>query len=95
MRGIAILMTCCALLSCKGEAIDIDPKENFGNYKVMKLFTVDGCTVYRFNDVGVYYFTTCEGSVQWKDRTYYGKYQAEERHAQIQTTIETPRPQVD
>ena len=37
-----------------------------GTYKVDKLFTVDGCTVYRFLDGGRdRYFTNCSGSASW------------------------------
>ncbi|WP_145182356.1 DUF4884 domain-containing protein [Pseudomonas sp. URMO17WK12:I11] len=35
-------------------------------FKVEKLFTVDGCTVYRFLDGGWNrYFTNCSGSASW------------------------------
>lgn len=35
---------------------------------VEKLFTVDGCTVYRFIDSGSRrYFTNCKGSTQWTE----------------------------
>ena len=35
---------------------------------VEKLFTVDGCTVYRFYDSGYKrYFTNCKGSTQWNE----------------------------
>lgn len=35
---------------------------------VEKLFTVDGCTVYRFNDNGYRrYFTNCKGSTEWRE----------------------------
>lgn len=39
-----------------------------GQYQVDKLFTVDGCTVYRFADNGYSrYFTNCNGSTQWQE----------------------------
>lgn len=35
---------------------------------VEKLFTVDGCSVYRFSDAGRrVYFTNCRGNTQWKE----------------------------
>lgn len=37
------------------------------NFQVDKLFTVEGCTVYRFEDGGYYYFTNCSGSVEWTE----------------------------
>lgn len=39
-----------------------------GGYHVDKLFTVDGCTVYRFQDNSYNrYFTNCSGSTQWHE----------------------------
>ncbi|CAK9889161.1 DUF4884 domain-containing protein [Pseudomonas fluorescens] len=39
-----------------------------GTYKVDKLFTVDGCTVYRFLDSGSNkYFTNCSGTTAWSE----------------------------
>ena len=39
-----------------------------GQYQVGKLFTVDGCSVYRFNDNGYNrYFTNCNGATQWSE----------------------------
>ena len=35
------------------------------DFQVDKLFTHEGCTVYRFNDVGYRYFTNCKGAVEW------------------------------
>lgn len=35
-------------------------------FQVDKLFTIDGCTVYRFADGGYpRYFTNCSGSAEW------------------------------
>lgn len=37
-------------------------------FVVEKLFTHEGCTVYRFMDGGASrYFTNCHGSTQWKE----------------------------
>lgn len=33
------------------------------DYHVVKLFTKDGCTVYRFRDNRDHYFTNCNGAV--------------------------------
>jgi len=35
-----------------------------GEFKVEKLFTYEGCTVYRFNDDRTVYYTNCSGSTQ-------------------------------
>lgn len=38
------------------------------DFQVDKLFAVDGCTVYRFEDGGrPRYFTNCRGSAQWEE----------------------------
>lgn len=42
------------------------------DFEVERLFTHDGCTVYRFNDYYTRYFTRCEGvsvpsSVSWTE----------------------------
>lgn len=39
-----------------------------GDYQVDKLFTVEGCTVYRFLDSGGNkYFTNCSGTTAWSE----------------------------
>lgn len=38
-------------------------------FSVDRLFTTNGCTVYRFSDAGRYrYFTNCRGSTEWEER---------------------------
>ena len=41
---------------------------NNKDFNVEFLFEIDGCKVYRFWDHGYKYFTTCEGSVEWKSK---------------------------
>jgi len=43
------------------------------NFKVVLLFEVEGCKVYRFYDDGYKYFTTSPGSTFWKDVRSHGK----------------------
>lgn len=39
-------------------------------FKVDRLFTTDGCTVYRFSDAGRNrYFTNCHGSTEWQEQS--------------------------
>lgn len=39
-----------------------------GEFNVEQLFTVDGCTVYRFSDYGnARYFTNCKGNTNWSE----------------------------
>lgn len=60
-----LLLASCLLLlvaGCKGKE-EITTKE--GDFRVEKLFTKDGCTVYRFLDgLRLVYYTTCSGTVQ-------------------------------
>lgn len=51
--------------SCKREPTEVVTTNN-KNFHVELLFEVDGCKVYRFWDHGYKYFTTCNGSVEWK-----------------------------
>lgn len=37
-------------------------------FVVDKLFTHEGCTVYRFYDGGTRYFTNCQGSTSWTEQ---------------------------
>lgn len=37
------------------------------SFKLERLFTHDGCTVYRFFDMSYRYFTDCRGSVSWEE----------------------------
>ncbi|SCU75552.1 conserved exported hypothetical protein [Cupriavidus necator] len=66
MKLIAALLIAAALSACSGKA---EESRSAGvDFKVDKLFTVDGCTVYRFTDSGAYrYFTNCSGSASWRE----------------------------
>lgn len=35
------------------------------NFKLILLFEVDGCKVFRFQDWETVYFTTCQGQTSW------------------------------
>ena len=48
----------CRQLSKDGTSLNSD-------YNVHKLFTVDGCTVYKFGKYNDKYFTNCAGAVQY------------------------------
>ncbi len=67
----AIVALVVALLSgCGAKAIETSATEN-AEIRVDKLFTKDGCTVYRFYDSGSKYFVRCDGaastSTQWSE----------------------------
>jgi len=60
------LLLLATLAGCQGEA---ESTTRAGaDFKVDRLFQVDGCTVYRFHDGGrPRYFTNCAGSTQWEE----------------------------
>jgi hypothetical protein len=76
MKKVLIGLTLGLILftSCKREPTEV-VKTNNTNFNVELLFEVDGCKVYRFWDGGYKYFTTCNGSVNWKtgDKHSYNK----------------------
>lgn len=55
---IAVLIS-----SCTGRGETVQPQNSADYYKVEKLFTVDGVTVYRFFDGRYVYFTNKTGTV--------------------------------
>lgn len=59
-----ILITSLVLVGCQEKAERVLVSTN-SNFEVEKLFTVDGCSVYRFEDGGrSVYFTNCNGSAE-------------------------------
>jgi hypothetical protein len=72
MIRLAFFLALCvaALAACGKRAEGVSPSSNAG-VKVERLFTTDGCTVYRFEDYGHYrYFVRCEGGMshtQWQE----------------------------
>jgi hypothetical protein len=62
----AIGLSLCLLVACgkNGE----ERKQVNPEFLVDKLFTTEGCTVYRFSDAGSFrYFTNCGGSASWQE----------------------------
>jgi len=66
MRTILALVAVFALVGCTKPA---ETSTSVGReFVVDKLFTHDGCTVYRFTDGGNNrYFTNCQGSTSWAE----------------------------
>ena len=57
-----------ALAGCGNDPIERKHTDNV-DMQVDKLFTVDGCVVYRFVDWGEpRYFASCAGAVSWQER---------------------------
>lgn len=71
MRVITLGLMLLALTGCQKEAEQSQAAGS--NFKVDKLFTVDGCTVYRFMDAHTVYFTNCSGSASYTYHQSNGK----------------------
>lgn len=86
MKGAIVIVVGLLLLpGCQGEGQPVEAEQNYGDYKVKKLFTVDGCSVYRFHDGLTEYFTSCQGGTQWDEHHYCGKGCYTHEHKQIPT----------
>lgn len=63
MRSLKLLCIAAAILVLGGCNKQAESAVAVGHgFNVEKLFTTDGCTVYRFADYGYRYFTNCVGS---------------------------------
>lgn len=60
INKITMAITMAVLLAgCNGEP---EVVQQTGDFRVGRLFTIDGCTAYRFSDGGrLVYFTNCPG----------------------------------
>jgi hypothetical protein len=59
---MTIIAATVALTGCE-KASEVQVQS--GEFSVERLFTVDGCTAYRFRDSGrAVYYTNCQGSTQ-------------------------------
>ena len=67
MKKILVLAAILALAGCSKPA---ETSTQVGReFVVDKLFTHEGCTVYRFTDGGNNrYFTNCQGSTSWTEQ---------------------------
>lgn len=65
MKYITIILFAVLLSACakQAETSVVAGKD----FTVETLFTHEGCTVYRFNDVTYKYFTNCQGSTSWME----------------------------
>ena len=59
-----LLVSLLMLAACQKQGTPVHaPNQDFG---VEKLFTVEGCTVYRFYDDRTVYFTNCSGATHYE-----------------------------
>lgn len=73
MKKLIIAICALLLVSCNKDAESV---QQVGiSFQVGRLFTTEGCTVYRFSDGGRnVYFTNCTGSTSSSYQTSNGKY---------------------
>lgn len=64
MKSILLLITVFVLIGCNKPSQETS---SIGEFEVEKLFTKDGCTVYRFFDNRMVYFTNCDGSTSYNE----------------------------
>lgn len=78
MQTLYAVLVGLAVLVLSGCSKPAESTTRVGNdFEVGKLFTVDGCTVYRFEDGGrSHYFTNCSGSTNYTISNGKTSYQA-------------------
>jgi len=59
-----LILTLAVLVSLVGCTKPAEESIKRGEFDVQKLFTYEGCTVYRFRDDRNIYYTNCNGSTQ-------------------------------
>jgi hypothetical protein len=59
-----VLILCLSGCYEKGQPITVDQQTAGSDYKVVRLFAHEGCTVYRFWDASPVYYTDCRGQTQ-------------------------------
>lgn len=81
MKTFTVILISLLLVSCKPDEQPENIVKTSNNiYRVEKLFTVDGVTVYRFNDAGNYvYFTNRTGIAEYDYQRRTGKTVTTER----------------
>lgn len=78
MKNLYAVLVGLAVLVLSGCSKPAESTTRVGNnFEVGKLFTVDGCTVYRFEDSArSHYFTNCSGSTSYTISNGKTSYQA-------------------
>ena len=67
MKNLLILLIVLLISGCVNESLEKKSTDN-SHIPVEKLFTYDGCVVYRFFDGGsARYFTNCKGTTSWQE----------------------------
>lgn len=81
MKNFLAILATVLILGCSDDEEQLPKiKLNTDNadYKVLVLFEVDGCKVYRFRDGwNDRYFTNCQGNVSWTEKRGKSSYEME------------------
>lgn len=77
LMAFMVTLAALALTGCEKKAVE--KTEHSGDWEVEKLFTVDGCSVYRFYDGNWIYYSSCNGRTQYEYTTSTGKVQTTHR----------------
>ena len=71
MKRLIILALAVAVSACTKQAMESSKPSGNSEFTVDKLFTQDGCTVYRFLDAGYHrYFVKCtsgDARTEWRE----------------------------
>ena len=82
MKRLIILALAVAVSACTKQAMESSKPSGNPEFTVDKLFTQDGCTVYRFIDVGYpRYFVKCtsgDARTEWRENCGDGRFRQEE-----------------
>lgn len=85
MRGLLLFVL--VLAGCMKEGDPVTPKGALDDFDVVHLFSVDGCSVYRFYDGNHHYFTTCRGGTIEQHTVSCGKSCVRTTQDQIPTEV--------
>lgn len=69
---ILIVLATILMVGCQENGISVKTTDLENNYKVVKLFEIDGISIYRFKDGSNYvYFTNSNGKVKTIGKRYF------------------------
>ena len=84
-KRLTMLAAVLLLAGCEKEPLSIEPVDN-NEFRLERLFTHDGCTVYRFRDTGrSHYYTDCRGRTTSTYTTGCGKGCTSTHYDEIET----------
>lgn len=67
MKNLLLVFLCLGIVSCAKKSEHTETVGPGKEYQVERLFTYEGCTVYRFQDVGRFiHYTNCNGQTTYR-----------------------------